>query len=159
MFGNLMKQNGARYKNPVLFLHLALRLYNKQVLQLKRDLHTFKDAGLTTIGYKIKLMTGKDYCGSQKRATLWEFNLERGVWNNHDGDYDGWDRLVGDFAYEGGGVGDTYKAFLMWDGPCAVFRHSCLEHGSMSDMLRCPCYCIFLLCIEAIEYKHLPKRF
>jgi hypothetical protein len=159
MFGNLMKQNGAQYKNPVLFLHLALRLYNKQVLQLKRDLHTFKDAGLTTIGYKIKLMTGKDYRGSPKRATLWESNLERGVRNNNDGDYDGWDRLVGDFAYEGGGGGDTYKAFLMWDGPCAVFRHSCSEHGSMSDMLRCPCYCIFLLCIEAIEYKHLPKRF
>jgi hypothetical protein len=104
-------------------------------------------------------MTGKDYRGSQKRATLWESNLERGVQNNHDGDYNGWDRLVGDFAYEGGGVGDTYKAFLMWDGPCAVFRHSCSEHGSMSDMLRCPCYCNFLLCIEAIEYKHLPKRF
>jgi hypothetical protein len=159
MFGNLMKQNGARYKNPVLFLHHALRLYNKQVLQLKRDLNTFKHAGLTTIGHKIKLMTGKEYRGSQKRATMWESNLEHGVPSNHDGDDDGWDRFVGDFAYEGGGVGDNYKAFLTWDSTCAVFHHSCSEHGSMSDMLMCPCYCIFLLCIEAIQQNHLPKKF
>jgi hypothetical protein len=103
---------------------------------LRKDLQTFKNTPLTTIGVKIKMMTGDDYHSSQRRAVLWASNFELGEPNNDDCDHDGWDRLVGDFSYEGAGVCDGYKAFLTWDRSCAVFRHSCSEHVETSEMLR-----------------------
>jgi hypothetical protein len=153
MFGNLMKLNGARYKNPVRFLHHALRLYNMQVQQLKRDFKKFNSTTLTTIGSKIQYMTGKNYRMSYNRGKMLDHTFD------DDGD---WTSIVGNFSTTNSFI-DTYEASLSW-GPHGgeptnnnnVFRHSCAEHVHMSDMLRCPCHCIFILCNTAFDNGRLP---